>query len=224
MTPTGVRPTGARPTRVLEIETPQGLARATVHRPPRARGTLVLGHGAGGQGWPGDLVAITAALTVQGWAVVLVDQPWRLAGRKVATPPKTLDAAWVPVVAALTSGRGALPRPLVVGGRSAGARVACRTAQEVGADAVLCLSFPLHPPGRPESSRAEELLTPIRAGLPVHVVQGERDPFGTPSELRAVLPDAAYLTAAKGTHSFGRAPADVVEAVLAFVASLGEAS
>ena len=99
----------------------------------------------------------------------------------------------------------ALPRPLVVGGRSAGARVACRTAEEVGADAVLCLSFPLHPPGKPESSRAEELLTPIRAGLPVHVVQGERDPFGTPDEVRAVrAPDAAYVSSAKGTHSFGK--------------------
>jgi predicted alpha/beta-hydrolase family hydrolase len=206
-----------RPTRVVEVETPQGLARATVPRPAHAVGTLVLGHGAGGQGWSGDIVAVTGALTAEGWAVVLVDQPWRVAGRKVATPPKTLDAAWVPVLAALTTGRGRLPRPLVVGGRSAGARVACRTAEEVGADAVLCLSFPLHPPGKPESSRAEELLTPIRAGLPVHVVQGETDPFGTPGEVRAVVPDPAYVTAAKGTHSFGRAPADVVEAVRGFL-------
>ena len=102
--------------------------------------------------------------------------------------------------------------------------MACRTAEEVGADAVLCLSFPLHPPGKPESSRAEELLTPIRAGLPVHVVQGEADPFGTPDEVRrevrAVVPDPAYVTSAKGTHSFGRAPADVVEAVRGFVAGV----
>ena len=213
-----------RPTRVVEVETPQGPARATIHRPVNAVGTLVLGHGAGGRGWSGDIVAVTDALTADGWAVVLVDQPWRVAGRKVATPPKTLDAAWVPVLAALTTGRGRLPRPLVVGGRSAGARVACRTAEEVGADAVLCLSFPLHPPGKPESSRAEELLTPIRAGLPVHVVQGEADPFGTPDEVRrevrAVVPDPAYVTSAKGTHSFGRAPADVVEAVRGFVAGV----
>jgi hypothetical protein len=213
-----------KPTRVVEVDTPPGPARATVHRPPRAVGTVVLGHGAGGQGWSGDLVAVTEALTAEGWAVVLVDQPWRVAGKKVATPPPTLDAAWVPVVEALTSGRGALPKPLVVGGRSAGARVACRTAERVGADAVLCLSFPLHPPGRPESSRAEELLTPIRAGLPVHVVQGERDPFGTPSEVRAVVhtvvPDAASVSSAKGTHSFGKAPADVVEAVRGFLNAL----
>ncbi|MDF2144174.1 alpha/beta family hydrolase [Knoellia sp. p5-6-4] len=209
-----------KPTRVVEVDTPPGTARATVHRPARAVGTLVLGHGAGGHGWSGDLVAVTEALTADGWAVVLVDQPWRLAGKKVAKPPPTLDAAWVPVLAALTAGRGALPRPLVVGGRSAGARVACRTAEQVGADAVLCLSFPLHPPGKPESSRAEELLTPIRAGLPVHVVQGERDPFGTPDEVREVVPDAAYVSAAKGTHSFGKAPADVVEAVRGFVGAL----
>jgi uncharacterized protein len=217
-----------RPARVLEVDTPKGPARATVHRPSKAVGTVVLGHGAGGQGWSGDIVAVTEALTADGWAVVLVDQPWRVAGKKVATPPPTLDAAWVPVLEALTTGRGALPRPLVVGGRSAGARVACRTAVQVGADAVLCLSFPLHPPGKPESSRAEELLTPIRAGLPVHVVQGERDPFGTPDEVRrevrrevgAVVPDAAYVSSAKGTHSFGRAPADVVEAVQTFVTGL----
>jgi uncharacterized protein len=216
-----------KPTKVLEVDTPQGTARATVHRPPRAVGTVVLGHGAGGQGWSGDVIAVADALTADGWAVVLVDQPWRLAGKKVATPPKTLDAAWVPVVTALVTGRGALPRPLVVGGRSAGARVACRTAEQVGADAVLCLSFPLHPPGKPESSRAEELLTPIRAGLPVHVVQGERDPFGTPDEVRtevravvrAVVPDA-YVSSAKGTHSFGKAPADVVEAARGFVGAL----
>jgi hypothetical protein len=214
---------------VVEVDTPQGTARATVHRPPRAVGTVVLGHGAGGQGWSGDLVAVTEALVADGWAVVLVDQPWRVAGKKVATPPPTLDAAWVPVVEALLSGRGALPKPLVVGGRSAGARVACRTAERVGADAVLCLSFPLHPPGRPESSRAEELLTPIRAGLPVRVVQGERDPFGTPDEVRAAVrarvPDAAsvssaHVSSAPGTHSFGKAPAGVVEAVRGFVGAL----
>ena len=91
--------------------------------------------------------------------------------------------------------------------------MACRTAVEVGANSVLCLSFPLHPPGKPESSRAEELLAPVRAGLPVHVVQGERDPFGTPDEVRAVLPDPEVVSSAKGSHSFGRQPEDVVEAV-----------
>lgn len=209
-----------KPTRVLEIATPHGPGRATVDRPRSPVGTLILGHGAGGQGWTGDLVAVQEAMSAEGWAVVLVDQPWRLAGRKVATPPKVLDAAWIPIVAALVRGRGALPRPLVVGGRSAGARVACRTAEAVAADAVLCLSFPLHPPGKAELSRAGELRMPVEAGLPVHVVQGRRDPFGTPGEVRAELPDPAYVTAANGTHSFGSAPHDVVDAVRAFLAGL----
>lgn len=202
-----------RPTAVREIDTPQGPGRVTIRRPRNARGSVVLGHGAGGQGWSVEIVALTEALTGDGWAVALVDQPWRVAGRRVATPPRALDAAWVPILASLTSGRAALPRPLVVGGRSAGARVACRTAVEVGANSVLCVSFPLHPPGKPESSRADELLAPVRAGLPVHVVQGERDPFGTPDEVRAVLPDPEVVSSAKGSHSFGRQPEDVVEAV-----------
>jgi len=165
-------------------------------------------------------VAVTEAMTAQGWAVVLVDQPWRLAGRKVATRPPTLDDAWVPIVSSLLSGRGALPGPLVVGGRSAGARVACRTAEQLRADGVLCLAFPLHPPGKPELSRADELRRPIEAGIPTHVIQGARDPFGTPREVRAELPDPAYVTEARGTHSFGRAPADVVAAARSFLDQL----
>ena len=165
-------------------------------------------------------MAVTEAMTAQGWAVVLVDQPWRLAGRKVATRPPTLDDAWVPIVSSLLSGRGALPGPLVVGGRSAGARVACRTAEQLHADGVLCLAFPLHPPGKPELSRADELRRPIEAGIPTHVIQGARDPFGTPGEVRAELPDPAYVTGAKGTHSFGRAPADVVAAARSFLDQL----
>lgn len=209
-----------KPTRVLEVDTPQGPARAHVHRPRAARATLVLGHGAGGQGWTGDLLAVTGAMTAAGWAVVLVDQPWRLQGRKVATRPPTLDEAWVPVLATLRSGRGALPGPLVAGGRSAGARVACRTASVVGADGVLCLAFPLHPPGRPEASRAPELLRPVEAGLAVRVVQGTRDPFGTPQEVRAHLDDPGLVVAVPGTHSFGRNPAPVVAAVEEFLAGL----
>lgn len=193
-------------------------------RPRNARGSLVLGHGAGGRGWSGDLVAIAEAMTGKGYAVVLVDQPWRVAGRRVAGPPPTLDAAWLPALAALTTGRGALPRPVVTGGRSAGARVACRTAVAVGADAVLCLAFPLHPPGRPERTRADELRRPFEAGLPGHVVQGERDPWGSPDEVAAELArfgdPTAYVTAVKGAHSFGRAPHDVVAAVEAFADSL----
>jgi uncharacterized protein len=206
--------------RVVEFATPRGTGRATVERPPRAHATLVLGHGAGGQGWTGDVVAVAGELVALGWAVALVDQPWRLAGRKVATPPATLDEAWVPIVEGLMSGRGALPRPLVVGGRSAGARVACRTAERLEAAGVLCLSFPLHPPGKPEQSRADELRRPVQAGIPLHVIQGRRDPFGTPAEVRAGLPDPAFVSDAQGTHSFGRAPADVVAAARSFLVGL----
>ncbi len=213
--------------RVVEVETPGGPARAHVHRPVRAIGTLVLTHGAGGGIDASDLVAIRDGLTADGWCVVLVEMPWRVAGKKVASPPRTLDAAWGPVLAALTTGRGRLPGPVVVGGRSAGARVACRTAVEGGADAVLALSFPLVPPGKgPERSRADELLVPVRAGLPTHVVQGARDPFGSPDAVRAALAEGGVaqaeemVTEAPGTHSFGKKPVEVVEAVRAFVTSM----
>ena len=119
-------------------------------------------------------MALTA-LTADGWLVARVEQPWRVAGRRIATPPAQLDTAWLAVLHRLTTGRGRLPVPLVVGGRSAGARVACRTAEAVGAAAVLALSFPLHPPGRPDKSRADEARLVLDAGLPLAVVQGERD-------------------------------------------------
>ena len=135
---------------------------------------MVLGHGAGGGIEAADLVELARVLPGRGITVVRVEQPWRVAGKRVAGPPATLDRAWTAVLAAL-----ALPGPVVVGGRSAGARVACRTAGEVGASAVVALAFPLHPPGRPERSRLPEL-----AGCPVPalVVQGERDAFGAPGD------------------------------------------
>lgn len=138
---------------------------------------LALGHGAGGGIQARDLVALAAALPAGGITVALVEQPWRVAGRKLAPAPKTLDAGWRAVWPALA----APGLPVVAGGRSAGARVACRTAAELGAAAVLALSFPLHPPGRPDKSRADELLA-AAAALPVLVVQGARDPFGHPDE------------------------------------------
>jgi predicted alpha/beta-hydrolase family hydrolase len=177
-------------TTVLDIPTPQGPARAYVHPAarPRASGprgdrpVLVLGHGAGGGIQARDLSALAARVPGTGVTVVLVEQPWRVAGRTVATPPARLDEAWLAVVAALRTGRSAPLRghALVAGGRSAGARVACRTAQATQAAAVVCLAFPLHPPGRPASSRAGELLG---AGVPTLVVQGERDAFGGPADL-----------------------------------------
>ncbi|WP_372409437.1 alpha/beta family hydrolase [Streptomyces luteireticuli] len=165
---------------IQTVPTPAGDAR--IHWHPAATGTprlvLALGHGAGGGVEARDLVALAAALPAHGVTVALVEQPWRVAGKKVAPAPATLDKAW----RALWPELAAPGVPVVAGGRSAGARVACRTAAELGAVAVLALSFPLHPPGRPEKSRAEELLG---AGVPVLVVQGARDPFGRPEEFPA---------------------------------------
>jgi predicted alpha/beta-hydrolase family hydrolase len=205
---------------VKEIQTPVGMARAHFWRPAHPCGAVVLGHGAGGSTWSADLLALTS-LTADGWLVVLVEQPWRVAGHKVATPPAQLDVAWLAVMAALTSGRGAPPRPLVVGGRSAGARVACRTAAAVGADAVLALSFPLVAPGRRGRSRAAEALLVTGAGTPLTVIQGERDPFGRPEEIRAALGTAAEVVPARGTHSFTKTPTDVLDAARTFLADLG---
>ena len=205
---------------VKEIHTPVGMARAHLWRPSRPCGAVVLGHGAGGSTWSADLQALTS-LTADGWLVVLVEQPWRVAGRKVATPPAQLDVAWLAVMAALTSGRGALPKPLVVGGRSAGARVACRTAAAVRADAVLALSFPLAPPGRPDRSRAKEALLVTAAGIPLAVIQGEGDPFGSPEDVRSALGTAADVVPARGNHSFTKTPTDVLAAARAFLADPG---
>jgi predicted alpha/beta-hydrolase family hydrolase len=147
----------------------------------RPRGALVLGHGAGGGVGAPDLRAATRAARTAGFTVALVEQPYRVAGRRSPAPAAQLDAAWLAVLAELRDG-ALTGLPLVVGGRSAGARVACRTAAEAGAAAVLCLAFPVHPPGRaddPAKSRLPEL-DAVR--LPVLVVQGERDPFGMPPE------------------------------------------
>lgn len=165
---------------VLEISTPHGPARAHLHPHAAARAALVLGHGAGGGVAAPDLVAATRAAATAGLTVVLVEQPYRVAGRRSPAPAAQLDAAWEAVVAQLAAG-ALLGLPLVTGGRSSGARVACRTAAATGAAGVLCLAFPVHPPGRPEKSRLDEL-DAVR--VPVLVVQGERDPFGMPPPKR----------------------------------------
>lgn len=159
-----------------DIETPRGLARVDTTLPvgPVAA-LLVLGHGAGGGVDAPDLRALRDAAVRAGVAVARVTQPYRLAGRRAPAPAGHLDEAWRAVVAELRRRHPAVPA-LVVGGRSSGARVACRTATAVGADGVVALAFPLHPPGRPERSRAAELAT----GLPTLVVNGDRDPFGVP--------------------------------------------
>jgi uncharacterized protein len=174
---------------VLELETPVGQARARLEEAESPRGAVVLGHGAGGGIDSADLAGAASAARKAGFTVALVEQPYRVAGRRSPAPAAQLDAAWVSVISQLPL-EGL---PLLVGGRSAGARVACRTAAEVGATAVLCLAFPLHPPGRPEKSRLEEL---DAVDVPTLVVQGERDPFGLPPP----GPNRAVVTV-PGTHS-----------------------
>ena len=163
-------------TPVREVQTARGVARLHVDG-DLGGGLLVLGHGAGGGVEATDLLAARDAGLAAGLSVVRVEQPWRVRGRRVAEPPAQLDAAWLAAGAWLRAA-GPAGRPLVAGGRSAGARVACRTATALGATAVLCLAFPLVPPGRPERTRASELALP---GVPLLVVQGSRDAFGVPT-------------------------------------------
>ena len=163
------------------METPVGAARAHLHLVDEALAALVLGHGAGGGVESPDLVAAKDAALEAGVSVVLVEQPYRVAGRRSAAPAHQLDTAWTSVLAQLRDDVLA-GLPVMCGGRSSGARVACRTAPEVGAAAVLCLAFPVHPPGRgddPTKSRLSEL---DAVTVPTLVVQGERDPFGIPPE------------------------------------------
>jgi predicted alpha/beta-hydrolase family hydrolase len=163
----------------MEIETPSGAARAHLRMAERPRGALVLGHGAGGGIEAPDLVAATEAASYEGFTVVLVEQPYRVKGRRSPASAKQLDAAWIAVIDRLHSDELA-GVPLVTGGRSLGARVACRTVEETGAVAVLCLAFPLEPPrraGKPPQSRLDELEA---VSVPVLVVQGESDRFGMP--------------------------------------------
>lgn len=178
-------------TAVRTVPTPHGDARLHTDRSRHPIATLVLGHGAGGGVDARDLEALAAALPRNGVTVVRLEQPWRVAGRKIAPRPEILDEC---LVAATDKLR--VRTPLVLGGRSAGARSAARTAQTVGASGCLALSFPLHPPGRPERSRLDEL---EGAGVPTLVVQGERDPFGTPEE----FPEDVDLTVVPGAdHGF----------------------
>jgi predicted alpha/beta-hydrolase family hydrolase len=145
-----------------------------------ARGALVLGHGAAGGVQAPDLVAAAEAALAERLTVVLVEQPYRVAGRRSPPAARTLDAAWSAVVEHLRDGPlGSLA--VVAGGRSSGARVACRTARDLSATGVLCLAFPLQPPRRSGTapSRLEEL---DAVPVPTLVVQGSRDPFGMPPE------------------------------------------
>ena len=173
----------------VEIDTPDGPARAHLHPASRPKAALVLGHGAGGGIEAPDLVAATEAAVSADVAVALVEQPYRVAGRRSPAPARRLDAAWTAVASHLSS-RQLNGLPLLVGGRSLGARVACRTVEDTGAVGVVCLAFPLRPPARkgkdPSPSRLPEL---DAVTVPMLVVQGDRDRFGTPpaSETRRVV-------------------------------------
>lgn len=159
------------------IDTPRGVARAVLDRPGRApHAVLVLGHGAGGDIDAPDLVAVRATALAAGLAVARIIQPYRVAGRRAPAPAPHLDEAWLAAVSWVRRRSGLAAPPLIVGGRSSGARVAARTAIAAGAAGVIALAFPVHPPGRPDRDRSGELAT----GLPTLVVNGDRDPFGIP--------------------------------------------
>ncbi len=215
----------------MNITTPHGRARLTLHAVPSPRALLLLGHGAGGGIAAADLLAVTAVANALGVSVGLVEQPYRVAGRRSPAPARQLDTAWLAVVETVraetatglgesagtggsaTSGGSAASAassgsalPLIVGGRSSGARVACRTAAAAGAAAVICLAFPLHPPGQPDKSRQAEL-DGVPASVPVLVVQGEKDPFGMPPS----APGREVVTV-PGNHSLAT-PGPVRDAV-----------
>lgn len=217
------------------VQTPLGDARLTCSCAiGRRRAALVLGHGAGGGIEAADLQALAAGLPAHGVEVVLVEQPWRVAGKRLAPAPKTLDVAWRAVLDHLRGSRGSDSDsggsgddgdyggeygdlPLIVGGRSAGARVACRTGASTGAAAVLALAFPLHPPGKPERTRADELTA---TGLPTLIIQGATDPFGSAAEFPP-LPDTHRLVALPaGNHEFAvrKDQSPVFDAIVAAVA------
>jgi predicted alpha/beta-hydrolase family hydrolase len=200
------------------IDTPLGPARAHVTDGSGTSGTLVLGHGAGGGIESVDLVAVTSEAASAGWRVVRVEQPWRVAGKRIAAAPPRLDEGWRAVLAQLRAD-DVLAGPLVLGGRSAGARVACRSAEEQGAAGVLALAFPLYPPGKPEKSRAAEL-TAVR--VPLVVVQGETDAFGGPAEVASALTGhaGASVYAVPGDHSLKKNVDVVAAAALSWLDEL----
>jgi predicted alpha/beta-hydrolase family hydrolase len=198
------------------VPTPQGDARLVVRRAKRPIATVVLTHGAGGGIDAPDLVRLARTLPQQEISVTLVEMPWRVAGKKVAPRPELIDQAYLAVMNSMR-----MRSPLIIGGRSAGARSACRIARSVGAKGVLALSFPLHPPGRPESSRLPELLG---CRVPALVIQGESDPFGTPEEFPdhvdlAVVPAADHSLRVPKAAPIGQddALAVVLEATLEWI-------
>ena len=194
----------------IEIDTPSGTAWADVERPPgKPVAAMFIGHGAGGGVEAPDVLAARNAALAAGYVVARITQPYRVAGRRSPAPAARLDEAWLAATAALRDEIG--PLPTVHCGRSSGARVACRTAAQTGAVAVIALAFPEHPPGKPERSRLDELAMPT---VPVLVVQGDRDPFGMPPE----APGRRVVVVEGGDHSLRRGRAVIEAAVAEFLA------
>jgi predicted alpha/beta-hydrolase family hydrolase len=200
--------------KVFEIGTPHGPSRVHLRAVKDPHAALILGHGAGGGVEAPDLVAAREAAVSERFVVVLVEQPYRVAGRRSPAPAAQLDVAWIAIVSHLRAHQ-LDGLPLIVGGRSLGGRVACRTAEATGAIAVLCLAFPLVPPrrgGKPPQSRLPEL---DAVTLPTLVVQGERDPFGMP-------PPGSSREVARvpGDHGLKADPEAVEQAVRAWLATV----
>ncbi len=196
-----------REPRILELGTPRGPARATLREPAEPRALLVLGHGAGGGIAAPDLVAVTGVAVAEGMSVALVEQPYRVAGRRSPAPAPSLDEAWTAVVEQL---RG--EAPLITGGRSSGARVACRTADALGARGVLCLAFPLLAPARRNGERPSRLAELAGVAAPVLVIQGAGDPFGMPPE-----GPGRTVVVVPGDHSLRRGTSATAEAARAWL-------
>jgi uncharacterized protein len=199
---------------VEEIMTAAGPAQVVLDQPEDrpAAFLVVLTHGAGGTADTADLLAVGAAVRALGAVTALVNQPYRVSGGRAPGSAAKQDAAWAELIGVLRAdtARGGRPLPLIQGGRSNGARVACRTARQLGAAGVIALAFPLHPPGQPAKSRDSELRG---AGTSVLVVNGERDPFGVPE------PDEStdVVVLAGETHNLSRHPAAVGAAVTAWL-------
>jgi uncharacterized protein len=194
----------------LEVVTPSGPAWVDLDRPRTPVALLLLGHGAGGGAESSDLVRVRDAAVAARIAVARVTQPYRVAGRRSPAPAPRLDEAWLAAVAETRRQRGLSDVPLFTGGRSSGARVACRTAAATAAAGVVALAFPVHPPGRPEKSRLHELEQPT---VPVLVVQGDRDAFGMPPG----APGREIVVIEGADHALRKNQAAIAEAVVRFV-------
>lgn len=198
-----------------EVDTPHGTARLLIEHTLDPKAALVLGHGAGGSVSAPDLQAATRVALEEDVSVALVEQPYRVAGRRNAPPPPKLDEAWLAVVESLDFGL-----PLITGGRSSGARVACRTAEATGAVGVLCLAFPLQPPQRSSGTLPSDRLAELDAvSVPVLVVQGRSDQFGVPAE----GPERTVVVV-DGDHSLRKDLSAVGEAVRVWLRGLLQAA